>query len=161
MSRAGELVLSCLFLEPLPERLERLRHAAAALTDWEPAPLLLESHGVLVLARRNLALAGVQPPEAMRAVLTAREALDWGLVTRVVPDAELGAAVGALARELAQGPSRAFGQAKRLFHQSTWESLETQMELEAQAIAASGHTEDFRAGVSAFAAKTAPRFRGR
>ena len=71
-------------------------------------------------------------------VLSAREALDWGLVTRVVPDAELGAAVGALARELAQGPSRAFGQAKRLFHQSTWESLETQMELEAQAIAASG-----------------------
>ena len=94
-------------------------------------------------------------------VLSAREALDWGLVTRVVPDAELGAAVGALARELAQGPSRAFGQAKRLFHQSTWESLETQMELEAQAIAASGHTEDFRAGVSAFAAKTAPTFRGR
>jgi 2-(1,2-epoxy-1,2-dihydrophenyl)acetyl-CoA isomerase len=94
-------------------------------------------------------------------VLTAREALDWGLVTRVVPDAELGAAVGALARELAQGPSRAFGRAKRLFHQSTWESLETQMELEAQAIAASGHTEDFRAGVAAFAAKTAPAFRGR
>ena len=94
-------------------------------------------------------------------VLSALEALDWGLVTRVVPDAELGAAVGALTRELAQGPSRAFGQAKRLFHQSTWESLETQMELEAQAIAASGHTEDFRAGVSAFAAKTAPTFRGR
>ena len=94
-------------------------------------------------------------------VLTAREALDWGLVTKVVPDAELKGAVGALARELAQGPSRAFGGAKRLFHQSTWESLETQMELEAQAIAASGHTEDFRAGVSAFAAKTPPTFRGR
>ena len=94
-------------------------------------------------------------------VLTAREALDWGLVTKVVPDAELGGTVAALARELAQGPSRAFGGAKRLFHQSTWESLETQMELEAQAIAASGHTEDFRAGVTAFAAKTSPTFRGR
>jgi enoyl-CoA hydratase/carnithine racemase len=35
------------------------------------------------------------------------------------------------------------------------------MELEAQAIAASGHTEDFRAGVSAFAAKTTPTFHGR
>jgi len=94
--------------------------------------------------------------------LTAREALDWGMITRVVPDAELAASVSALARELAQGPSKAFGAAKRLFHQSTWESLETQMELEAQAIAASGRTEDFRAGVSAFAdKKPLPTFRGR
>ena len=94
-------------------------------------------------------------------VLTAREAFDWGLVTRVVPDAEFKTAVVALAREMAQGPSRAYGGAKRLFHQSTWESLETQMELEAQAIANSGRTEDFRAGVTAFAEKKAPVFRGR
>ena len=94
-------------------------------------------------------------------VLSAREALEWGLVTRVVPDAELRSAVDALARELAAGPTLAIGGAKRLFHQSTWESLETQMELEAQAIAASGHTEDFRAGVTAFANKTTPTFQGR
>jgi 2-(1,2-epoxy-1,2-dihydrophenyl)acetyl-CoA isomerase len=94
-------------------------------------------------------------------VLTAREALEWGLVTRVVPDAEFRSAVAALAAELAQGPTKAYGAAKRLFHQSTWESLETQMELEAQAIAASGHTEDFRAGVTAFAQKATPTFRGR
>jgi 2-(1,2-epoxy-1,2-dihydrophenyl)acetyl-CoA isomerase len=94
--------------------------------------------------------------------LTAREAFEWGLITRVVPDAELAGAVRTLARELAQGPSKAFGAAKRLFHQSTWESLETQMELEAQAIANSGRTEDFAAGVRAFANKTAPPvFKGR
>jgi 2-(1,2-epoxy-1,2-dihydrophenyl)acetyl-CoA isomerase len=79
-------------------------------------------------------------------VLSAREALEWGLVTRVVPDAEL---------------TKAFGGAKRLFHQATWESLETQMELEAQAIAASGRTEDFRNGVTAFARKQTPTFHGR
>jgi 2-(1,2-epoxy-1,2-dihydrophenyl)acetyl-CoA isomerase len=94
-------------------------------------------------------------------VLSAQEAMEWGLVTRVVADAELRAAVDLLARELAQGPTKAFGAAKRLFHQSTWESLETQMELEAQAIAASGHTQDFAAGVTAFANKRAPTFRGR
>jgi len=94
--------------------------------------------------------------------LSAREAQEWGLITRVVPDGELASAADALARELAQGPTRAFGGAKRLFHQSTWESLETQMELEAQAIAASGRTDDFRAGVTAFANKQpAPPFRGR
>ncbi len=94
-------------------------------------------------------------------VLSAREAEAWGLVTRVVPDAEFASAVSVLARELAQGPSKAFGAAKRLFHHSTWESLETQMELEAQAIAASGHTEDFKNGVVAFARKQIPTFRGR
>jgi 2-(1,2-epoxy-1,2-dihydrophenyl)acetyl-CoA isomerase len=94
-------------------------------------------------------------------VLTAREAFEWGLVTRVVPDTEFKAAVATLAREMAQGPSRAYGGAKRLFHESTWTSLETQMELEAQAIANSGRTEDFRAGVTAFAEKKSPVFRGR
>lgn len=94
-------------------------------------------------------------------VLTAHEALEWGLVTRVVGDAELPGAVRALAAELAAGPTRAFGRAKTLFHQSTTESLETQMELEAQAIAACGHTDDFREGVTAFAAKRAPVFNGR
>src|SRR5262249_50909894 len=94
-------------------------------------------------------------------VLSAQEALEWGLITRVVPDGELATTVAAMARELAQGPTKAFGGAKRRFHPSTWESLETQMELEAQAIAASGHTEDFKAGVTAFSRKQTPTFRGR
>ena len=93
--------------------------------------------------------------------LSAREAMDWGLVTRVHPDAEFPGALAALARELADGPTLAFGRAKLLFHQSTQESLETQMELEAQAIAASGHTEDFRNGVTAFARKQPVTFKGR
>jgi len=94
-------------------------------------------------------------------VLTAREAMEWGLVTRVVPDAELTEAAGKLAGELAQGPTLALGRGKLLFHSATTESLETQMELESQAIAQSGHTEDFAEGVRAFAAKRAPTFKGR
>src|SRR5215510_9781009 len=93
--------------------------------------------------------------------LTAREAMDWGLVNRVYPDAEFRTATAALARELAQGPTAAFGRAKLLFHQSTQESLETQMELEAQAIAQSSATEDFRNGVAAFVQKKPARFVGR
>jgi len=94
-------------------------------------------------------------------VLSAKEALEWGLVNRVVPDAEFPQALAGLARELAQGPTLAFGGAKLLFHQSTQESLETQMELEAQAIARSGQTEDFKTGVTAFAQKKAAAFKGR
>ena len=93
--------------------------------------------------------------------LTAREAMDWGLVNRVYPDTEFRTATAVFARELAQGPTAAFGRAKLLFHQSTQESLETQMEFEAQAIAQSSATEDFRNGVAAFAQKKPARFVGR
>jgi 2-(1,2-epoxy-1,2-dihydrophenyl)acetyl-CoA isomerase len=92
--------------------------------------------------------------------LSAREALDWGLVTRVHPDEGFRSAVTAFAAELASGPTLAFGRAKRLFHQSTQESLESQMELEAQDIAALGHTADFRNGVAAFVTKEPVVFRG-
>jgi len=93
--------------------------------------------------------------------LSAKEAMEWGLVNRVYPDAEFRSSTDALARELAEGPTLAFGRAKLLFHQSTQESLETQMELEAQAIASSGATEDFANGVAAFAQKKPARFAGR
>lgn len=94
--------------------------------------------------------------------LSAREAMEWGLVNRVVADADFTAAVATLARDLSRGPTYAFGLAKKLLLHSTQESLETQMELEAQAIAATGHSEDFRAGVNAFAKKAGPpEFKGR
>ncbi len=94
-------------------------------------------------------------------VLTAKEALEWGLVTRVAADAELAEATRRLAAELAQGPTLALGRGKLLFHASTTESLETQMELESQSIARSGHTEDFAEGIRAFVAKRPPSFQGR
>ena len=94
-------------------------------------------------------------------VLTAPEALEWGLVSRVVPDAELSQTVGRLARELADGPTLALGRGKLLFHGSTTESLETQMERESQAIAESGHSDDFAEGIRAFVEKRPPVFRGR
>ncbi len=93
--------------------------------------------------------------------LTAREALEWGLVTRVVPDAEFPRAVESLARELAEGPTLAFGAAKLLFHHATHESLETQMEMETEAIARASQTEDFHRAVAAFAEKKAAIFKGR
>lgn len=94
-------------------------------------------------------------------VLSAREAMEWGIVQQVFPDDQFPAAVLQLATQLAQGPTQAYGRAKTLFYSSTSETLETQMELEAQLIAASGHTADFREGVTAFAAKRQPRFQGR
>src|SRR6266850_69551 len=93
-------------------------------------------------------------------VLSAREAMDWGIVNRVVPDAELQNEVSALAKQLAAGATGALGAAKRLLHHSSSESLETQMELEAQAIAERARTADAREGIAAFIAKRPANFNG-
>jgi 2-(1,2-epoxy-1,2-dihydrophenyl)acetyl-CoA isomerase len=102
--------------------------------------------------RRSLELA------LTNRILTAKEALEWGMVSRVVPDAALQAEAQALAAQLAAGATGAFGAAKRLLHHSFSESLETQMELEAQAIADRARTREAREGISAFIDKRPPRF---
>ena len=91
--------------------------------------------------------------------LSAAEALDWGLVNRVVPDAEVLPAARALAEELAQGATLAFGRAKRLLDGGLNATLETAMEDEAQAIAAMARTDDGREGIQAFLEKRPARFR--
>ncbi len=93
-------------------------------------------------------------------VLTAAEALDWGLITRVVEDGELAEHVRALSNELASGPTRTLGAAKRLMRESADQGLESQMELETRAIASSSLSVDGREGVSAFLEKRAPKYQG-
>jgi 2-(1,2-epoxy-1,2-dihydrophenyl)acetyl-CoA isomerase len=94
-------------------------------------------------------------------VLSAAEALTLGIVTRVVPDANLLGEAQALAASFATGPTAAFGAAKRLLHAGWNATLESQMELEARAIADIVRGPDAREGIAAFVAKRAPRFIGR
>jgi len=94
-------------------------------------------------------------------LLSAQEAQEWGIVTKVVPDAHLPAEANALAAQLAAGATGALGAAKRLLHSGWSETLETQMEHETQAIAARAHTADGREGITAFLEKRAPRFTGK
>jgi 2-(1,2-epoxy-1,2-dihydrophenyl)acetyl-CoA isomerase len=93
--------------------------------------------------------------------LDAQSAADAGIVTRVVPDGDLSSEVEAIARTLADGPTRAYGAVKRLLSESAGASLETQLATEATTIAelAAGH--DGREGVAAFLAKRPPAFEGR
>jgi 2-(1,2-epoxy-1,2-dihydrophenyl)acetyl-CoA isomerase len=92
--------------------------------------------------------------------LSAEEALEWGIATRVVEDAELAGEALRLARQLADGPTGAFGAVKELLAASFECSLETQLENESQAIAEAAVTADGREGVAAFFAKRAAVFRG-
>ena len=94
-------------------------------------------------------------------VLSAREALELGIVSRVVPDAELPAAAEALARQMADGPTRALGAAKRLLRDSFNDTLETHLQAEARTIAERSRSAESREGIAAFLEKRAPRYRDR
>ena len=93
--------------------------------------------------------------------LTAAEALDWGLVSEVVPTNELPGRAAALAAEWAERPTRGVGMTKRLFDGARSRTFEEQLEREAQLQSAATQTEDFREGVNAFLEKRKPEFRGR
>ena len=109
---------------------------------------------------RTVGLRRAQELTLTNRVLSATEALEWGLVTRVVDDADLAEHVRALSVELASGPTRTLGAAKRLLRDSSDHGLETQMEFEARAIAATSLTSDGREGVAAFLEKRAAKYTG-
>jgi len=92
--------------------------------------------------------------------LSAQEALDWGLVTRVVPGDQLLSEARALAAQLAEGPTKAFGGAKRLLLSAYSGTLETQLEDESASITKQVKDHDGREGIEAFAARRKPDFKG-
>jgi 2-(1,2-epoxy-1,2-dihydrophenyl)acetyl-CoA isomerase len=93
--------------------------------------------------------------------LSAKEALDLGIVTEVVPDAELMTRARAITRQLAAGATLAFGAARKLIQGGLSSSLETQMEFESQSIVDMARTADAREAFTAFAQKRKPRFQGK
>lgn len=92
--------------------------------------------------------------------LSAAEAAQWGLVTRVVADEALLDEVATLAQTLANGPTSAYGKVKSLLNDTFARGMETQMEMESRAIAASAKTSDARTGIEAFLSKEKPVFSG-
>ena len=91
-------------------------------------------------------------------VLSAQEALDYGLVDRIVPAADLEAEAAAQARALAEGPAGAYASVKQLLASSYSESLEGQMELEARAIHRQVSGAEGQEGIAAFLEKRKASF---
>jgi 2-(1,2-epoxy-1,2-dihydrophenyl)acetyl-CoA isomerase len=90
-------------------------------------------------------------------VLSAEEALDWGLVNQVVDDDQVDATAAELAARLARGPTAAFGGVKRLLAEAE-PGLETHFGRESRSIAARGTSAEGREGIAAFLEKRTPRF---
>jgi 2-(1,2-epoxy-1,2-dihydrophenyl)acetyl-CoA isomerase len=92
--------------------------------------------------------------------LSAAEAHAWGLVSEVVDGDDLAARTADLAGQLAAMPTRGVGMTKRLFDEAAHNTLEEQLELEAELQTAATQTADFREGVAAFLEKRDPKFTG-
>ena len=110
---------------------------------------------------RNLGLKHQMELALLGERFDAQKAKEFGLVNWVVPQAELQAETDKLARRLAAGPTRAYGNAKRLFHEAHANSIEQQLQREGELIADSMCTEDHAEGVRAFLEKRQPNFQGR
>jgi 2-(1,2-epoxy-1,2-dihydrophenyl)acetyl-CoA isomerase len=93
--------------------------------------------------------------------LDAGMARSLGLVDYVVAGSAVQSEAERIARELAAGPTEALGAIKRLFAQTSERSLESQLEEEAQTLAAISQTADAREGVKAFVEKRKPLFVGK
>ena len=90
--------------------------------------------------------------------LSAGEALQWGLLTEVVDDAELAARVDAVAQQIASGARQSASAVKKLVLMSFTSGLEEQMEWEGRLIAGCADSADGNEGIDAFLQKRRPEF---
>jgi 2-(1,2-epoxy-1,2-dihydrophenyl)acetyl-CoA isomerase len=91
----------------------------------------------------------------------ADQALEWGLISRVVEDEHLASEAVALATRLAQGPTVALGLIRKLAREGGHIPLSEALAAERAAQREAGRTEDFRGAVVAFMQKQQARFDGR
>ncbi|WP_420998520.1 crotonase/enoyl-CoA hydratase family protein [Cupriavidus sp. 30B13] len=93
-------------------------------------------------------------------VIDARQALEWNLVSRVVPAEQLLPVANELAARVAANPPHAVRLAKRLMREAMHTRLDTLLELSAGFQALSHQTADHKEAVAAFLEKRAPQFTG-
>ncbi len=93
-------------------------------------------------------------------VLMAEEAQEWGIVNKVVAPDEVMSEARSVAKQIAAGPTKAFGGMKRLLDTAFSDGMETQLDRETRSIADMMRTIDGPAGIAAFLAKEKPSFRG-
>jgi 2-(1,2-epoxy-1,2-dihydrophenyl)acetyl-CoA isomerase len=119
-----------------------------------------DSGSTITLSNR-MGLARAKRFLMLSETLSADAAADAGLVDFVVPVEEIGAAAEKTARQLAQGPTLAYGSIKRTIASARTEAFEAQLEHEAQALTALAASDDAWEGLTAFTERRKPKFRGR
>jgi 2-(1,2-epoxy-1,2-dihydrophenyl)acetyl-CoA isomerase len=108
----------------------------------------------LVGLARALEIAWIGDP------ISAKAALELGLVNRLAEPDALNAGVREWAERLAAGPTKGFGLTKRAMNAALTKDLEAQLEYEAHLQGIAGKTGDYTEGVKAFIEKRVAEFTG-
>ncbi len=133
---------------------------SATFTAAYTAAGLSPDGGSSYLLPRLIGLRRAQEMFFTNRTLSAAEAMDWGLITRVVPDEELMSEAEKVVGALAKGPTVAFGTVKSLLAETFNTPLESQLESEARGIARNAQGGDGREGVLSFVEKRQPVYKG-
>ena len=122
--------------------------------------LSLDFGGSWLLPRR-IGMHRAKELALLAEIIGANDALEMGLINRVLPDGEVDAFVDTWARKLAAGPPIALAQTKRLLNNSLNVTLEEALDDEAAAQTINFATSDTAEAMRAFIEKREPRFTGR
>ena len=122
---------------------------------------LVPDGGSIYFLVQRIGLARAKELVYTARMLPAEEAREWGIINRVVADAELDASALALANELAGSATFALALAKKMFQAMYVPTLETHLEQENLCQGTAKLTEDHLEGVAAFKDKRAAVFKGR
>ena len=133
---------------------------ASFIQSFAKIGVIPDSGGTFILPR----IVGLQRASAMAMLadkVTAAQALEWGMVYRVVDGPALEETAQSIATKLASQPTRGLGLIKRAFNRSLGIDLNAQLDYEETLQREAGRTADYAEGVRAFLEKRAPRFEGR
>lgn len=93
--------------------------------------------------------------------LEARQAFEMGIINKLVPQEKVLEEALSWAKQLAKGPTKAFGLSKRAFNAAIFPDLEERLEYEAHMQEIAGRSDDFQEGVNAFLEKRQPAYTGK
>ncbi|MDQ2944746.1 MAG: enoyl-CoA hydratase-related protein [Acidobacteriota bacterium] len=139
----------------------RIAAESARLGDTSLKFALIPDEGGAYLFARYMGLEKALKMSLFSEVYPARQAKELGLVTEVVPDAELMNTARQWAERLAQGPPLAIRITKRMMYKQQSMDLDNALEDAALSTVAVNYTDDVKEGTAAFHEKRAPMFRGR
>ncbi len=96
----------------------------------------------------------------MATKVTAQQALEWGLINRVVTEDLLDSTVNEVATYYSNAPTKSIGMIKAMLNKASYSDLETMLQYEAYCQEIAGNSDDYQEGVSAFNEKRKAEFKG-